>query len=740
MSLLKRIFGYYNYLPVYLILIFLFNLFFLQLPLLSVFGYEFSATNSILIVLLSGWYFIPLIKKIKTDSKQLKTYAQNFYAAATSLLLVPLLVSLTHSLLTYTCSIKDGLLFYLVITVPSVMIGFAFAVISVSISNRLNRIILILIFLIVLSIPLFEFYFNPQIYFFNPIFGFYPGTIYDEGLSVTTKLAVYRLLNLAYFAMVSYALFKLLAKGMKLKFIALTASFAVAASFIYLSPDFGYSTTFRRLDSELSETAVTEHFIIHYPPELDTKLVKAIAVYHEFDYSELKRFFGYDYPGKINSYLFRSNQQKKNLFGTANADVAKPWMNCDFITYTDYNSTLKHEIAHCYSSVFGSGLFKVAAGLNPYLIEGIAVAADPVYDGNSIDYMASLAFNNGYKLDLNSFYNSLSFYTQASSYSYIYAGSFASFLIKSFGISKFKNFYKSGNFYTSYGTSLKEMLKRYYSTLADSAISEKKDEATYYFGRSSIFYKKCPRFVEDRIRKAWYYFGIKDYDEAERLFREALNASNNYAAIIGYASCLQKTDSLKEAVNFLSENINQFENSAYFYSLELKLGDLYSLDGNFADADSIYGNLILQDPSRTYFYLASLRRDLMTPDSLLAHYLEGNDFDKFFILKEFNSANYNFYSIPVMIDLADSFNENYDLFISTFRKKIDVTDFASSYAMYRLSNYMLAHLDFYNARKMAALALRFKGDDNFESMLKENYYKTNWFYLHRDILNKIRWK
>ncbi len=740
MSLLKKIFGYYSFLPIYLILIFLFNIIFLQLPLFKVFGYEFSAANSILIVLLSGWYFIPLLKKIKADTKLASNYYQYFYAAAVAFLIVPLLVSLTHSLLTYACSISDGLLFYIVITVPSVLVGFAFAVISVCLSRRFNRAILILIFIAVLSIPFFEFYFNPQIYFYNPVFGFYPGTIYDEGLSVTLKLAGYRLLNIIYFASISYLLLTVLKKSRKIKLISILSIIIVAVEFVYLSPDFGYATTFGKLKSNLSGMVQTEHFIIHYPPELDKKLVQAIAIYHEFDYSELKKFFGYDYPIKINSYLFRDDAQKKNLFGTANADMAKPWMNCIFITYTDYNVSLKHELAHCYSSRFGTGLFKVASWMNPYLTEGIAVAASPYFDGDNVNYLASLAFNNGYKPDLNNLFNSLSFYSQASTSSYIYAGSFTSFLIRSFGINKFESFYQSGDFKSTYGNSLNGVLKKYYSTLTDTSLKDKKDEAIYFFGRSSIFYKKCPRYVEDRIHKAWDHFNNKNYEESKRLFGEALKASNNYSAVIGYASCLRELDSLKKAVKFLNKNINQFRNSAYFYSLELNLGDLYSLAGNFPAADSIYGNLIQQDPSRTYFYLANLRKDLMEPDSLLVLYLKGNDFDKFHILQKLNSGRYDYYSIPVFLDLADSFDENYNLFISNFHKKIEVADFAGSYAIYRLSGYMLAHLDFFNARKMAALAMRFKGDRNYEGLLQENYYRTNWFYLHQDILNKFRWK
>jgi len=70
----------------------------------------------------------------------------------------------------------------------------------------------------------------------------------------------------------------------------------------------------------------------------------------------------------------------------------------------------------------------------------LAVAADPVDDGNNIDYLASLAYNNKYKANLNKLFDRFSFFIQTSSLSYIYAGSFSKYLIKKYGINKFEKF------------------------------------------------------------------------------------------------------------------------------------------------------------------------------------------------------------------------------------------------------------------------------------------------------------
>ena len=740
MPVIKKILSFYNYLIIYCLAILLFNIGLLFLPLARVFGYEFSVINSVLLALLSGFYFISLLRKQGFHSGQNISISKPGYTAAALFLFIPAAVSITNTLLNSGCPIKDGALFYLVITFPSVLTGFSLALICRSLSGKFNKLIFLFIFLIILLVPAGEFYFNPQIYFYNPLFGFFPGTIYDEGLRVNSALVIYRLLNAIYFGLTALILFKSLSGAIKIsKWIIIFAVVCVAAVFVYLSPYFGYSTTFDRMNRELSGTAVTKHFIIHYPPQLDKDLVNALLVYHEFYYSELEKFFGYEYPQKINSYLFLNNVQKKELFGTGNADVAKPWMNSSFITYTDYNESLKHELAHCFSSVIGSGPLRLSAGMNPYLLEGLAVAASPVMDNNNVDYLASLAYNNKYVVNLNGLFDRLSFFTNVSSLSYIYAGSFSKYLIDKYGIDKYKNLYMGEDFAGVYGMQLSSAVKEYYSSLKDTSLVSHADEADYFFGRKSIFYKVCPRYTQERIVEAWNYFNQKNYWKSKIIFGEILNITNDYSAIIGYSECSQKLDSAGIAVNFLSSQINQFKNSAYYYSMELKLGDLLAQDYKFAEADSIYKNIIAQNPNRTYYYLANLRHNLIERDTLIIKYLRGNDFDKYNILKEYIGAKYDYSAMPVLLDLAENFDGDYRQVMTTFAKNFDTDDYSQSFALYKLSNYMAAHADFESARKIASLALRVNNDDNFGAILKSNYYELNWFYLNYKSILKKSW-
>jgi hypothetical protein len=130
---------------------------------------------------------------------------------------------------------------------------------------------------------------------------------------------------------------------------------------------------------------------------------------------------------------------------------------------------------------------------------------------------------------------------------------------------------------------------------------------------------------------------------------------------------------------------------------------------------------------------------LLEKDSLIVPYLKGSDLDKYLIITELNSSSYFYYSIPVLVDLAESLGENYDMFLNHFDRTITVDNFRSSFAVYRLSVYLLSHLDFTRARKMAALALRYSDNKNWNFILKGNFDKTGWFYENgKDILSSLK--
>lgn len=733
---MKKIIGWRNYLLFYLIIILIFNLLLLNFPLTKVFGYEFSVLNSMLLVLLGGIYSISYYKNNFENEKQY--FAAELFKSLFLFLLIPFCVSVVNSFVNGFCSFYDGLLFYIVITSPSILITAALAMISVVYLKRFNVLFLIFLYLVILFIIAVEIYLNPQVYVYNPIIGFFPGTIYDEGIAVSGKLILYRIFNFSFFGIALLYAVKILkgkTKGSKLYFTYYLLMFPIL--FYFFSPDLGYSTTGKSLSARLNKSVETNHFIIHFDKRTPDDKIKIIVLNHEYYYEELTKYFKVNFEKKINSFVFYNADQKGKLFGARNADVAKPWLKQIYISLDSWDNTLKHELAHCFSSAFGAGIFELASGWSPALIEGIAEAADGQFDENDLHYIAALAYNSGYKVDINSLFTKIGFFNQASTISYVFAGSFIQYLIEKYGIQKFKKYYANDDFIKTYNYEFDEVLKSYYSFLSNKNGGFKVDQAHYYFGRRSIFHKICPRAVSEILGAGWEQFNSYNYKGAGNTFSRVLELTDSYSALVGSVKSLEKQDSLFKGINILTGNMVEYANTSYYYNLQLILADLYSKDGQFSSADSIYRNIVDEFPNRRLYYLSLTRIALIERNKIKA-YLQGSEFDKYSILLNVNKEKYNYATLPIIIEISNSLDESISIFKDKMNKNFIVDNYISSYAAFKLSEYLLEKLDFVNARKFAGLSLRYSRDKNFYSILKGNSHKTEWFNKNgENLLEKI---
>ena len=636
------------------------------------------------------------------------------------------------------CSFADGLLFYLIISVPAFIIGSSLGLLIYYFAKRLTIPLFILLLLIIISFSLFEFYFNPQVYFFNSIYGYFQGTIYDEGISISLKLLSYRALNLLFFGGIFFYLFYQLAGRIKSnKIFTFLLIFISTTIFIYLKPVFGYSTTNNSLIFSLSKTVDTKHFKIHFSPKISENLIKQISIDHEYYYDNLNKFFNTSPEEKITSFVFSSSGEKGNLFGSANADVAKPWLYQIYVSADSYEQTLKHELAHVFAGEFGTGFLKVASGINPALIEGAAVAADPFYSETDIDYMAALAYKNKFRVNLKELFGGLSFFSRVSSLSYIYSGSFSKYLIEKFGIGKFKQFYSNGNLIKTYNINPDTIYTIYYSYL-DSVVTGNQNEANYYFGRQTIFQKVCPRFIADRLKEGWENYSVGKYQKSKEIFKEILDKAQNYSAIMGLSSSYYKLNDQSKALEIISSNINKFRNTAYYFNLKLRQADQFVLLDSLDKADSIYTDIISGKSNRNLVRLSLLRKQLFN-NSKLSDYIEGSDSVKFDILKNLNSKNYNYNSLPFLISLSERLQLEYSSFILHLDKNLLLNNtHESNYAFLKISEYMRFNYDFENSRKLAALAIRVNKDESIKEYLQANFDKAVWFYYNADgILKNI---
>ncbi|NWF88225.1 MAG: hypothetical protein HXY50_02055, partial [Ignavibacteriaceae bacterium] len=293
------------------------------------------------------------------------------------------------------------------------------------------------------------------------------------------------------------------------------------------------------------------------------------------------------------------------------------------------------------------------------------------------------------------------------------------------------------NFKKHYGKELAELANEFEQELRSRYIflENESNRAKYYFGRKSIFYKVCPRYVARRVKEAWDKYVEKDYKRAKIIFEEVLNVTDSYIPIVGIALCESKLKNLKTAIDLVSSRLNEFEHTANYFELEFLLADLLAENNRINEADSLYKLLIYQNPNRNLTSLAKFRHELIKTDSLIQPYLTSNEVRKYEILKSLNLEIYHYSSFPFLITLSDEAGIEYKDLLKIFTKPFVVNDYESSFALYKLSKYVCLKSNFELARKIAALSIRYSKDHDFNPILKHNFEKMDWLYKNKTMIN-----
>jgi len=707
-------------------------IFLLRLPLTEIIGFEFSSSTAILLFLSSGTLIIYFLRKFK--SFNLFLYILRIkYKEFLTILFAPLVLATISNLLFHNCPICDGILFYLIITIPSFYIGLVLGAFAFWLNPRFSFLIFLLFFVGSLFGILVEFYINPQIYFYNSIIGYYPGTIYDEDISLDGKLIFYRLINIIIVSILLYFMKKFGSSNKKRKILALSVICLILAGMFSLKPSLGFSSTLDSIKNELKGKVITGDFEIIYPVDLKKETLQNIILHHEYYYNEVSRKTGIKLNKRITSIVFKDGAQKRKLFGSKNANVAKPWMNQMFLDESSYLSTLEHELTHLFAAEIGVTPFKVAANLNPAMIEGYAMAIENNYDDYEVHFMAALAKETGFNFPIKELYSGFDFFGRTSSFSYIFAGSFIKYLLEKYGIESVNKIYGDLNFEKHIGLNLDSLSNNYYQFLDSLNYDYNENQAALYFGRSPIFKKICMRAAANDLKKAWHNYSIGNYYSAKSIFQEIYLYSESYSSLIGIINCNSKQEKYSESVKLMNDKISSFNGISYYYNALLVYGDQLILNKQFIDADSVFTKLIELNPSTYYSNLSTMRILLLQKDSVMAlNYLRGGSFDRYNILSKINNEGYNDNSLVAMVKLSEALNQNVDLLMNVLNKFPNFKDSISSNSAFELSKYLLKHFRLNEALEFSTLAIERCNRNNKINILESHKNKIEWFIKFQD--------
>lgn len=511
----------------------------LFVPLAGALGFEYSAVTGFILSFVSVFVSAELISgdnRSHAAGKRISDRVSSILLVNLLFLVVVYLIGLTGSLLKGDCFIREGTVFFLLIPVVSVFFSSSLGLLTGSLLGRRGFITGALILIGVFAYSLRELYTEPSLFVYNPLYGFFPGPIYDEAIPVTDTLVIYRLVT-ALWGLLFLALLHL-ANGLGyrrvgawdfIKLIVIGIALLTAYSYeseLGISYDREYIT-----ENILPASLETDHFVIYYDPSSpEAGRIDLIAGDHEWRYAELSRFLDVDTEEKIRSYIYPDTETRKRVVGAGDTTIANPIHGEIHLVYGAFpDPILKHELTHVMAGDFGTKLLRMSPKVG--LLEGLAVAADWGGDGYDPHQWSKAIIENGMAPDLADI-TGFGFWYAPPGLSYTLMGSFSRYLIDAYGIEKFKTVYRTGDF-SVYGKDLPGLAAEWKKFLEGvDAPAEVNELAKARFGAPGIFTASCPRRVGALKSEGYGYYANDNFLRARKAFTEALEYDGNDPALL----------------------------------------------------------------------------------------------------------------------------------------------------------------------------------------------------------------
>jgi hypothetical protein len=462
-----------------------FGVLLLLIPLLRDVHLESAFLVSILITFWGGWKSARLKR-----NKDLILLRRGFVYLL--LIVLPLLL---HGLIN-DCLTLDGLMIWGLLPVPSLFFGIAI--------GRFYRILKIpaklfltisTLLLIALGVWLIEFFQLPQVYYFNHVWGYWPGPIYDEEIKVTAALFWFRASTMLWVLLLW--VLPSFTKSTLHKILSLTSATAVLL-IIFFHPTLGISTPRSELQLQLNGVKQTSHFNLYYDPEFYSEdEIQYWAQRHEFHFDQIVEQLQIDWPAdrKIESYLYNHAWHKKELVGAKFTSYVPVWLEQDqlHIAKEHLEGVLKHELVHVIAKQFGNDLLNASWSIG--LIEGVAEAiARDASDVSTLDQIIAAEQPLPTADQMRSALSIFGFYGSASAISYTTTGSFVSFLLDNYPIDQFKAAYPTSDFESSYSVPFDTLVARWKNQLPLNEVDSVDQQVSQFvFSQQSLFQVSCPR-------------------------------------------------------------------------------------------------------------------------------------------------------------------------------------------------------------------------------------------------------
>lgn len=418
------------------------------------------------------------------------------------------------------CDPWAGLLFYGMGPGVSSILGWSCGIWAASV-DRSRSVQLLLGFLPMLAafvLGVWRLYWHPVVYAYDPFWGYFSGSIYDESITVDERYLRYRAYNLLA-ASSAWAAWMLLydfgrhhlrvpawsSSGARVWLAVAVVGGAGSLQIGRNAAAFGFTADMGSITEHLSGRYETEHFVLHYPPRSPyARIIAELAREHEFAWEQLARQMGRAPERRVHSFLFADAQQKRRLMGAGTVQVAAPWRSQIYLDHRGFpHPVMHHELAHVFGATIGDPILGLSLrGLSPNmgLIEGLATALAPRPSDRLDLHDQAKVLIELERLPPLAGVMGPAFFTQSSRVAYIAAGSFCRWLIDTRGFERMATLYRNGgDFEAAYGESLASLEPAWVEYLrAYEGVRPRDVEIqAERFQRRPVFARPCAHVVAD---------------------------------------------------------------------------------------------------------------------------------------------------------------------------------------------------------------------------------------------------
>ncbi|HET8865306.1 MAG TPA: hypothetical protein VFM80_06370 [Gracilimonas sp.] len=537
-----------------------------------------------------------------------------------------------------SCLTIVGVGFWIFIPFPSVFFGIAFGRLIRKFKFPFPKAITFAALLFCAAgIWLIEFFSFPQVYFYNHVWGLWPGPIYDEAVNITGSFLYFRWLTFLWIILLW--ILPEWNRDLQTKLITGLTLFSLIFSYLNLD-EAGVISPRETIQQQLGGHHQTEHFEIFYDEKFySDDEISYWAAKHEFHFQQITELLDIEWPEerKVESYLYAHAWQKKKITGAKFTSYVPIWLEKDqlHIAKQQLEGVLKHELVHVISKQFGNRLFNGSWSIG--LVEGLAEGIAKDASGRTTLHQI-VAAEKPFPTEqaMKSALSFSGFYKSAGAISYTTAGSFVEYLLAEYPTAQFKEAYRTADIESAYSRSFNELVSGWHQTLESTPLdSVDRQVSEFIFAQRSLFQKSCPHSISKEL-KLWDRYRLhiseKDtigaYKTLDNLYE--ISSDNDLVLEAWVRSHLTRKNYAKAAKAITPTDT--------LLTLQVLKADALFLAEGYTEADSLLNRIaaeIASSTDRTFRYTLQLRSD-----SLQWHYHTQRRFHSSFPdSSEFDSLN-----------------------------------------------------------------------------------------------------